>query len=201
MKEPLCIDFYQNKVFVSQYKGDCLLVYDLNGTFLQQIGTPGNGEGQFNEPYGITINQSNGEIFVCDHGNKRVQIFSEDFLFKSQFGHGIPKYPTEIKLTSEFIYVMNCYRPFFYSFRHDLTQEQRPVLTTISKHLNTPTSFCIDGAGNFIISSYYQDFVIIFNHEGDEVHRITDSVQEPSYVTLDAIGRIILLQPHILLIF
>ena len=202
MKQPVCIDFYENTVFVSQYTGGCLLVYDLDGTFIQQIGTPGNGEGQFNNPYGITINQSNGELFVCDWRNNRVQIFSKDFLFKSQFGQGILKYPTDIKLTSEFIYVLSSTKPFLYSFRHDLTQIQSPVLTSISKHLKDPCSFCIDGAGNFIISDHIQNAVIIFNHQGDVVHRITDGVQLPMGVTLDARGRIIIVGfNHLLLIF
>ena len=82
MNTPRCIAFYQNKVFVSQVGAGSLLVYDLNGAFLNQIGTPGNGEGQFKSPYGITINESNGDIFVCDRSNNRVQIFSKDFLFK-----------------------------------------------------------------------------------------------------------------------
>ena len=202
MKHPVRVDFHQNKVFVSQYMGGCLLVYDLNGTFLQQIGTPGNGEGQFNNPYGITINQSNGEIFVCDFRNNRIQIFSNDFQFKSQFGQGILQSFTDIKLTSEFIYVLSFTKPFLYSFRHDLTQVQSPVLTSISKHLKTPSSFCIDGAGNFIISDYNQNAVIIFNHQGDVVHRITDNVQKPIGVTLDARGRIIMVcDNHRLLIF
>ena len=202
MKFPVRVDFYQNKVFVSQYTGGCLLVYDLNGTFLQQIGTPGNGEGQFNNPLGITINQSNGEIFVCDRSKNRVQIISKDFQFKSQFGQGILKYPIDIKLTSEFIYVLSHNKPFFYSFRHDLTQIQSPVLTSISKHLKTPWSFCIDGVGNFIISDRDQNAVIIFNHQGDVVHRITNSVQLPIGLTLDARGRILLVgDNHRLLIF
>ena len=201
MKHPVRIDFHQNKVFVSQYLGGCLLVYDLNGTFLQQIGTPGNGEGQFNNPCGITINQSNGEIFVCDGGKHIVKIV-KDFQFKSQFGQEILKSPTDIKLTSEFIYVLSYTKPFLYSFEHDLTQIQSPVLTSISKHLKNPWSFCIDGAGNFIISDYDQNAVIIFNHQGDVVHRITDSVQKPKGVTLDARGRILLVgYNHRLLIF
>ena len=201
MKKPLRVDFYQNKVFVSQRSG-CLLVYDSNGTFLQQIGTPGNGEGQFDQPHGITINHSNGEVFVCDYSNNRVQIFSKDFLFKSQFGQGILKYPIDIKLSSEFIYVLSHNKPFLYSFRHDLTQIQSPVLTFISKHLGSPWSFCIDGAGNFIISDYNQNAIIIFNHQGDVFHRITDSVKSPTCVTLDVRGRIILVgYNHSLLIF
>ena len=191
MKWPRAIEFYQNKVFVSQGTGGCLLVYDLNGTFLQQIGTPGNGEGQFNYPYGITINQSNGEIFICDNGNNRVQIFSKDFLFRSQFGQGILKYPTDIKLTCKSIYVLSDTKPFLYSFRHNLTQILSTVLTAISNHLQQPYSFCIDGAGNFIISDCREQAIVIFNHQGDVLHRITDGIQYPMGVTLDASGRII----------
>ena len=196
MELPVCIDIYQNKVFVSQDAGDCLLVYDLNGTFLQQIGTPGNREGQFYQPHGITINQSNGEIFVCDFSNHRVQIFSKDFQFKSKFGQGILKFPNAIKLTNEFIYVLSNTKPFIFFIKHDLTQVQSPVVTSISKHLKRPLSFCIDGAGNFLISDYDQNAVIIFNHRGDVVHRITDSVHQPVGISLDARGGIIVVRLH-----
>ena len=189
-------------MFVSQSGASCLLVYDLNGTFLKQIGTPGNGEGQLNFPYGITINESNGDIFVCDYGNNRVQIFSEDFLFKSQFAKEILKSPSDIKLTNEYIYVLSCTKPFFFSFNYNLTQVQNTVLDSISKHLKQPYSFCIDGAGNFIISDYSQNAIVLFNQEGDLVHKITDSIQAPNGVTLDAKGRIILVgHNHRLLIF
>ena len=138
MNSPLCIAFYQNKVFVSQNGAGCFIVYDLNGTFLKQIGTPGNGEGQLKSPYGITINESNGNIFVCDNSNTRVQIFSKDFLFKSQFGKGILKSPSDIKLTNEYIYVLSYTNPFLYSFNYNLTQVQNAVLNSISKHLKNP---------------------------------------------------------------
>ena len=187
-----CIAFYQNKVFVSQNGAGCLLVYDLNGTFLKQIGTLGNGEGQLSSPNGIAINESNGDIFVCDYSNNRVQIFSKDFLFKSQFGKGILEYPSDIKLTNEYIYVLNYTNPFLYSFNYNLTQVQNAVLNSISKHLKQPWSFCIDGAGNFIISDYGQNAIVLFNQEGDLVHKITDSIQKPFGVTLDAKGRIVL---------
>ena len=192
MNYPLCIAFYQSKVFISHLGTGCLLVYDLNGTFLKQIGTPGNGEGQLKSPYGITINESNGDIFVCDYGNNRIQIFSKDFLFKSQFGKGILKSPSDIKLTNEYIYVLSYTNPFLYSFNFNLTQVQNAVLNSISKHLKQPNSFCIDGASNFIISDCSLNAIVLFNQEGDLVHKITDSIQSPFGVTLDARGRIIL---------
>ena len=192
MNTPLFIAFNQNKVFVSQYGAGYLLIYDLNGTFLKQIGTPGNGEGQLSHPYGITINESNGDIFVCDRGNNRVQIFSKDFLFKSQFGKGILKSPSDIKLTNEYIYVLSFTNPFLYSFNYNLTQVENAVLNSISKHLKQPFSFCIDGAGNFIISDYNQNAIVLFNQKGNLVHKITDGIQKPFGVTIDARGRIIL---------
>ena len=201
MHYPLFIVFYQNKVFVSQNGASCLLVYDLNGTFLKQIGTPGNGEGQLNSPWGFAINESNGDIFVCDKSNNRVQIFSKDFLFKSQFGKGILKSPSDLNLTNEYIYVLSYTNPFLYSFNYNLTQVQNAVLYSISKHLKYPYSFCIDGAGNFIISDYTQNAIVLFNR-GDLVHKITDSIQRPVGITLDARGRIILVgHNHRLLIF
>ena len=202
MNTPRYIAFYQNKVFVSQFGAGCLLVYDLNGTFLKQIGTPGNGEGQLSFPYSITINESNGDIFVCDYGNNRVQILSKDFLYKSQFEKGILKSPSDIKLTNEYIYILSHTNPFLYSFNYNLTQVHNAVPNSILKHLKQSYSFCIYGAGSFIISDYGQHAIVLFNQEGDLVHKITDSIQSPLGVTLDARGRIILVgHNHRLLIF
>ena len=202
MNSPRSIAFYQNKVFVSQNGAGCLLVFDLNGTFLKQMGTPGNGEGQLKSPLGIAINESNGDIFVCDYSHNRVQIFSKDFLFKSQFGKGILNSPSDIKLTNEYIYALSYTNPFFYSFNYNLTQVQNAVLNSISQYLKQPHSFCIDGADNFIISDYTLHSIFLFNQEGDLVHKITDSIQKPVGITLDARGRIVLVgRNHLLLIF
>ena len=93
MKYPLCIVIYKDRVFVTQNGGDCLLVYGLNGEFIQQVGTPGSAEGQFNQPRGIAIHNTNGDIYICDYSNNRIQIFSNDYSYKSQFGMSILKYP------------------------------------------------------------------------------------------------------------
>ena len=89
MKYPLCIAIYKEKVFVTQYHGGCVLVFDLKGNFIFQIGNTGSGEGQFNNPCGITVNEYNGDIYVCDSFNRRIQILSENYSFKSQFGKGL----------------------------------------------------------------------------------------------------------------
>ena len=48
-----------------------------DGTFIGQFGSPGTGEGQFNSPWGITVD-SDGFVYVADHKNHRVQKLDAD---------------------------------------------------------------------------------------------------------------------------
>jgi DNA-binding beta-propeller fold protein YncE len=56
-----------------------------DGKFLLSWGKLGNGEGEFDSPWGITLDQA-GNVYVADHKNHRVQKFSPDGHFLSQFG-------------------------------------------------------------------------------------------------------------------
>ena len=50
---------------------------DLNGTTISSTGTRGDKPGQFNFPNGIRLSKD-GEIYVCDSNNHRVQVFNQD---------------------------------------------------------------------------------------------------------------------------
>ena len=41
--------------------------------------------GQFNEPYGIAVNDS-GFVFVADSSNNRIQVFTEDGIYANWWG-------------------------------------------------------------------------------------------------------------------
>ncbi len=52
----------------------------INGVcFVDEFGSFGSGEGQFNSPTGLAIDPSNGRLYVADTGNHRVQILSTPF--------------------------------------------------------------------------------------------------------------------------
>jgi RHS repeat-associated protein len=51
-----------------------------------QAGIAGSGNGQFSKPNGVSINQSNGDIYVIDGGNNRVEEFSSSATFLRSFG-------------------------------------------------------------------------------------------------------------------
>ena len=197
---PDSIAISENRVFISQYNSNCVSVHDLNGTLITQLGSIGQSRLQC--PTGIAINEMNGDIYVCNHDNNRIQMFCKDLPLKSLFGRGIVEKPRDIKLTNEFIYVLCHYEPFLYSFTYDLTQTHNTAISSISRHLKSPYAFCIDGSGLFIISDYNEDVILIFNQRGESVRTITDCVSLPLGVTLDSKGRIIVVNNnHSLLIF
>ena len=59
-------------------------VYTPGGEFLRTIGSEGSGDGQFNEPVGISI-ASDGTVFVADMYNRRVVMLGQDGAFKGSF--------------------------------------------------------------------------------------------------------------------
>ncbi|MBL8491811.1 MAG: 6-bladed beta-propeller [Rhodocyclaceae bacterium] len=61
-------------------------VFDANtGAHVQDIGKRGSGPGEFNLPRDVTIGK-NGQIYVVDGGNFRVQVFDRDGRYLQSFG-------------------------------------------------------------------------------------------------------------------
>ena len=118
MNMPRSIAISENRVFVCEYDFNYVLVHDLNGTLMTQFRVV---EEQSNQPFGIAISEVNGDIYVCDLNNCRIQMFCKDLPLKSQFRQEILKMlPFDIKLTNECIYVLSSKEPFLYSFTYDL---------------------------------------------------------------------------------
>jgi DNA-binding beta-propeller fold protein YncE len=51
-------------------------VFTSAGVFLTAFGSNGSGNGQFREPYGVAVNKSNGNVYVADTSNFRIQEFA-----------------------------------------------------------------------------------------------------------------------------
>src|SRR6185503_11681617 len=58
--------------------------FDKDGKFIKQWGSTGAEQGQFNGAKSLAID-AQGNVYVADAGNKRVQVFDGDGNFKSQF--------------------------------------------------------------------------------------------------------------------
>ena len=56
------------------YGNSCVHKYANDGLILNSWGSPGDGEGQFNLPHGIWVDEHE-HVYVCDRENNRIQIF------------------------------------------------------------------------------------------------------------------------------
>ncbi len=66
----------QGRVYVMDTGNDRVVIFDADGNFITQFGSQGFDKGQMDEPVGIAIDPSNGDLFITDTWNQRVQEFS-----------------------------------------------------------------------------------------------------------------------------
>jgi DNA-binding beta-propeller fold protein YncE len=82
------IDHTSHNIVVSDASNNRVVVFNSAGSYLNQFGSAGTGDAQFDYPAGIGIDPVTHDIFVADYYNDRVQVFSSSGTYQSQFGAG-----------------------------------------------------------------------------------------------------------------
>jgi DNA-binding beta-propeller fold protein YncE len=89
---PTDVAFGRNgEIYVADGYGNSRVVkFDRDGNFIKAWGKYGTGEGEFNLPHSIVIDNE-GRVYVADRENQRIQIFDADGHFLRQWtGIGYP---------------------------------------------------------------------------------------------------------------
>ena len=123
---PRGVAICEDRILTTQ-DSHCILNYELNGKFISRIGREGKGELEFLNPFGLTIDESNGDIYICDYNNNRIQILSKEFFFKSQFGKDTFKHPRDVKLSEEYIFVLDTSNPCLHLFSYNLILQKSVI--------------------------------------------------------------------------
>ena len=111
MNEPLGICISQNKVFVTQWSGHCINMYELEGELIKIVGSEGNGEVRFYNPRALDVSGRNNNIYVCEEGNERIQILSNELNYVCMLGIGTFACPRDVKVTRDRVLVLDVSDP------------------------------------------------------------------------------------------
>ena len=189
MELPLSVAICGDRILISQYN-NCILNFQLNGKFISKIGECGNGELEFNYPFGLTIDELNGNIYVSDWYNNRIQVLSQNFRFISQFGEDTLKSPCDVKLSKEYIFVLDGSNPCLHLFNYNYILQKSVISRGKGMQLINALYFFIDQTDNILISDRYAHSINIFNKEFNFIHKISVSPY-PMGITVDNRGRVI----------
>ena len=194
---PHSLAIYENRILISQgfYRpilnnGSSILNYQLDGSFISRIGRYGTADLEFGFPYGLTIDQTNGDIYVCDSSNERIQILSKHFKFISKFGEDSLSNPRDVKLSKDYIYVLDGSNPCVYLFDYDHILQKRQITVGEGMLVSDPYYFFIDDSDNLLISDYGSNSILIFNPLFEFIHKISVS-NHPMGIVVDKQRKII----------
>ena len=118
------------------------------------FGTFGEGKGEFTNPRGVVIDNNNQRIFIADVSNSRIQVWSVEGEYLSEFGRDILNRPWEIVLCSDFIYISDfnghflskwCLNTFTFIKKSNTANGPAPG------QLNQPSGLDIDGDELFVV--------------------------------------------------
>ena len=186
---PKGVAIYGDIIHITQ-GNNCILNYRLNGKFVSRIGRLGRGELEFNDLFSLTIDESNGDIFISDYNNNRIQILNIDLSFKSQFGNDKLKNPRDVKLSKEYIYVLDESNPCLHLFNYNHILQKSVISRGKGMKVIYPYLFFVDQTDNILISDFMSNSIYIFNTEFQLIHKIPVS-NHPTGVTVDKQGRVI----------
>ena len=143
-----------------------------------KLGSEGSGMGQFNDPLGLTVS-TNGDVFVADYKNNRIQILDDSLHFQREITHQTMEQPLDVKLTPDEVYVLCRVSPCILVFSH-AGEKIRQLITRgdIGRQIESADFFCLDRNQNLLISSWWNGEVRIFSKEGTHLHTIGERGQE-----------------------
>lgn len=76
----------QGDIYVPDFSGDEIKVYDRVGELTKVIGTSGSADGQFLGPAAVGISDTTGNLYITDQFNNRIQVLNKEGEFLFAFG-------------------------------------------------------------------------------------------------------------------
>jgi DNA-binding beta-propeller fold protein YncE len=178
---PMNLTIEGDELYVPEYFNDRIQVFGLDGTARRIVGKAGDGPGEFNAPGGVAV-APDGDLFVVDFYNQRVQRLEADGTFVRQWGTtgeigisaGAFNYPTDVALAADgTLYVADGYGDRVQAFASDGAFSHKwggPFAMNIFGPFNgwfaVATGVAVGPEGNVFVADFYNDRVQKFAPDG-----------------------------------
>jgi tripartite motif-containing protein 2/3/tripartite motif-containing protein 71 len=169
----------KGNIVVAETGGHCISIFNPKGEKIKSFGSQGSDSGQFNNPEGVAVDDSDN-ILVADYENNRIQKFTSCGKFvtavKIKRPVGIAVHPQSKK-----VYVTN--------IKDNCIQVLNPDLTFSSSfgsegggdgQFTYPYDVTFDSTGNVYIVDYNNDHIQVFTAEGQFLRKFgTHGIKKP----------------------
>jgi hypothetical protein len=160
---------------------------EANGSLIRSFGSPGSGNGQFNNPVELAMGPNN-RIYVTDQDNHRIQILERDGTFVSAFGtngsgDGQFNQPRglDISLDNEvFVSDLSNHRVQVFDADGNFLRKWGS-LGNLDGQMNKPYSLEVDDAGDVYIVDRENRRVIVFSSIGKFLYKFGTSITSTSW--------------------
>ncbi len=82
----IAVDQVDGSVYLADNLNARVQKFSADGAYLDQFGSAGSGDGEFNLPQGVAVDPVSQDVYVADTDNNRIQRFSSAGVYQSQIG-------------------------------------------------------------------------------------------------------------------
>ena len=172
LKSAYGIAVTEDNVFVTDWNLHALFQFSKKDyKLVRRTGTKGRGEGQLYYPSGLCIDY-NGDVYVADCNNNRVSVFSKDLNFLKHLFIQQLKYPCDVKVTPNSVVVLDWSPNCIHFFSRSGALLRSCVTEREDRMVYYPEFFCLDPAGNILITDLSRHNIMILSPSGQLMHTV-----------------------------
>ena len=172
-----------------------------SGKVIKTVGHYGKKNAEFNFPNGLRVNRNN-EVYICDSGNNRIQVFDLDLKYKRSFGKkgsgkGQFDFPSDVTFDSSgCIYIADNGNSRIQVF----TPNERHILT-ITGQKESSIKFdplrLLMYKNHIYVTDYFNHYIIVMSLTGETISKFGgDFLHEPEGITVDSNGFVYVTSHH-----
>ena len=149
-------------LYISDSVHNQIIITDFELNHKKSFGSLGSGDDQFNKPEGVCWSKS-GYLYVCDCGNKRIQVFDDDFKLTKSIS--LEFYPTKVYVSNTTVCLSG------YTEDYDEFMEIHSISNwkLKSKHKNVNS---LNQIKSFFYSIEHFSTICCFNSDGNLINQL-----------------------------